>query len=114
MCDPYEFPQEKVWANGPQSSLEVYHPFQNHYAHQIIIFKLFRSLQLQFSGPTGINFRYSYSFVGLTEYFFTVTVRYSYIKKWSVELFSENYSYSYIKKWFSNLKCNDFEKNGKS
>ena len=43
-----------------------YHPFQNHYTHKIIIFKLFRSLQLQFSGPTGINFRYSYSFVGLT------------------------------------------------
>ena len=40
-----------------------YHPFQNHYTHKIIIF---RSLQLQFSGPTGINFRYSYSFVGLT------------------------------------------------
>ena len=31
---------------------------------------------------------------------FTVTVRYSYIKKWSVELFSENYSYSYIKNGF--------------
>ena len=44
----------------------VYHPFQNHYTQKIIIFKLFRSLQLQFSGLTGINFRYSYSFVGLT------------------------------------------------
>ena len=43
-----------------------YHPFPNHHTHKIIIFKLFRSLQLQFSGPTGINFRYSYSFVGLT------------------------------------------------
>ena len=43
-----------------------HHSFQNHYTHEIIIFKLFRSLQLQFSGPTGINFRYSYSFVGLT------------------------------------------------
>ena len=32
----------------------------------MIIFKLFRSLQLQFSGPTGIIFHYSYSFVGLT------------------------------------------------
>ena len=31
--------------------------------------QLFRSLQLQFSGPTGINFRYSYSFVGLTGIF---------------------------------------------
>ena len=40
--------------------------FRNHYTHKIIIFKLFRSLQLQFSGPTGINFRYSYSFVSLT------------------------------------------------
>ena len=66
-----------------------YHSFQNHYTHKITIFKLFRSLQLQFSGPTGINFRYSYSFVGLTEYFFTDTVRYSYAKKWSVELFSK-------------------------
>ena len=43
-----------------------YHPFQNHYTHKIIIFKLFRSLQLQFLLLTGINFRYSYSFVGLT------------------------------------------------
>ena len=34
----------------------VYHPFQNHYTLKIIIFELFRSLQLQFSGPTGINF----------------------------------------------------------
>ena len=33
---------------------------------KLAFFKLFRSLQLQFSGPTGINFRYSYSFVGLT------------------------------------------------
>ena len=45
---------------------EIYHSFQNHYTHQITIFKLFRSLQLQLSGPTGINFCYSYSFVGLT------------------------------------------------
>ena len=30
-----------------------------------LFFELFRSLQLQFSGPTGIIFRYSYSFVGL-------------------------------------------------
>ena len=42
------------------------HSFQNHYTHKIIIFKLFRSLQLQFLGPTGMNVRYSYSFVGLT------------------------------------------------
>ena len=59
-----------------------------------------RSLQLQFSGPTGINFRYSYSFVGLTG-----ICLYSYSsvqlhKKWSSELFSENYSYSYIKNGF--------------
>ena len=44
----------------------TYHSSQNHYTHKIIIFKLFRSLQLQFSGPTGINFHYSYSFVVLT------------------------------------------------
>ena len=49
-----------------QHVIAQYHPFQNHYTHKIIIFKLFRSLQLQFSGPTGINFRYSHSFVGLT------------------------------------------------
>ena len=89
-----------------------YHSVHNHYTHKITIFKLFRSLQLQFSGPTGINFRYSYSFVGLTGIFL---YRYSSVqlhKKWSMELFSENYSYSYIKKVFE-LKCNDFEKNGK-
>ena len=62
-----------------------YHPFQSHYTHKIIIFKLFRSLQLQFSGSTGINFRYSYSFVGLTG-----ICLYSYSsvqlhKKWSSE-----------------------------
>ena len=45
------------------------HPFQNHYTHKIFVFKLFRSLQLQFSGPTGMNFRCSYSFVGLTGIF---------------------------------------------
>ena len=65
-----------------------------------LVFKLFRSLQLQYSGPTGINFRYSYSFVVLTEYFFTVTVRYSYIKDGPWSYFSENYRYSYIKNGF--------------
>ena len=50
--------------------LNLKFPFQNHYTHKIIIFKFFRSLQLQFLGPTGINFRYSYSFVGLTGIFF--------------------------------------------
>ena len=79
----------------------VYHPFQNHYTHKIAFF----------SNYLG---RYSYSFrarrelfsVTVTvlwvwrEYVFTVTVRYSYIKKWSSELFSENYSYSYKKKVF--------------
>ena len=44
-----------------ESRLLIYHSFQNHYTHKIMIFKLFRSLQLQFSGPTGIHFRYSYS-----------------------------------------------------
>ena len=38
--------------------------FGNHFAVEGTIFKLFRSLQLQFWGPTGIIFRYS--FVGLT------------------------------------------------
>ena len=78
----------------------VYHPFQNHYTHKIIIFKLFRSLQLQFSGPTEINFRYSYSFVGLTGVFLYSYCSVQLHKKWSVELFSENYSYSYIKTVF--------------
>ena len=70
--------------------------------HKITIFKLFRSLQLQFSGPTGINLRYSYSFVGLTG-----ICLYSYS---SVQLHKqmvrgtifEICSYSYKTKWFSN------------
>ena len=32
-----------------------YHPFQNHYTHEIIIFELFRGLQLQLSGVFQIN-----------------------------------------------------------
>ena len=75
---------------------------------------MIRSLQLQFSGPTGINFRYSYSFVGLTGIFLYSYSSVQLHKKWSMELFSENYSYSYIKNGFSNYKCNDFEKNGNS
>ena len=67
----------------------------------MIIFELFRSLQLQFSGPTGINFRYSYSFVGLTG-----ICLYSYS---SVEL-HKNGPWNYFpklqlqlhKKWFAN------------
>ena len=47
----------------------IYHPFQNHYTHKKNIFELFRSLQLQFLGPTGINFHYSYSFGGPTGIF---------------------------------------------
>ena len=77
--------------------------FQNYYTHKITIFKLFRSLQLQFSGPTGINFRYSYSFVGLTGIcLYSHSSVQLHKKKRSVGLFSENYSYSYIKKWFAN------------
>ena len=67
---------------------------------QITIFKLFRSLQLQFSGPTGINFRYSYSFVGLTGVFLYSYCSVQLHKKWSVAFFFENYSYSYIKNGF--------------
>ena len=52
--------------NTRRREIMTYHSFRNHDTHKIIIFKLFRSLQLQFSGPTGINFRYSYSFLGLT------------------------------------------------
>ena len=38
------------------SSLVVpYHPFQNHHTHEIIIFELFRRLQLQLSGVFQIN-----------------------------------------------------------
>ena len=32
-----------------------YHPFQNHYTHEIIIFELFRGLQLQLSGVIRMN-----------------------------------------------------------
>ena len=32
-----------------------YHHFQNHYTHEILIFKLFRGLQLQLSGVFRIN-----------------------------------------------------------
>ena len=66
----------------------VYHCFQNHYTHKMTIFKLCRSLQLQFSGPTGIKFRYSYSFVGLTGRFLYSYSSVQLHKKWSVELFS--------------------------
>ena len=79
--------------------------------HKVTIFKLFRLLQLQFSAPTGIHFRYIYSFVGLTGIFLYSYSSVQLHKKWSVELFSENYSYSYIKMVFK-LKCNDFKKNG--
>ena len=40
-----------------------YHPFQNHYTHEIIIFELFGRLQLQPSGVFRINYHYSYSFL---------------------------------------------------
>ena len=29
---------------------KVYHPFQNHYTHEVILFELFRGLHLQLSG----------------------------------------------------------------
>ena len=32
-----------------------YHPFQNHYTHEIFIFELFKGLQLQLSGVLLIN-----------------------------------------------------------
>ena len=90
------------------------HPFQNHYTYEIIIFELFRSLQLQFSGPTGINFRYSYSFVGLTG-----ICLYSYSsvqlhKKMVFGIIFRKLQLQLHKKWFSNKTCNDFEKNGNS
>ena len=77
-----------------------YHPFRNHYTHKITFFELFRSLQLQFSGPTGIIFHYSYSFVGLTG-----ICLYSYSsgqlhKKMVFGIIFENCSYSYIKNGF--------------
>ena len=77
-----------------------YHSFQNYYTHKIIVFKLFRSLQLQFSGPTGINFRYSYSFVGLTGIFlYSYSLVQLYLKMVR-GIISENYNYSYIKNGF--------------
>ena len=81
--------------------VHCYHSFQNHYTHKIIIFKLFRSLQLQFSGPTGIYLGpYSCSFVGLTGICLYGYSSLQLHKKWSSELFSENCSYSYIKNGF--------------
>ena len=41
----------------------TYHPFQDHYTHEIIIFKLFKGLQLQLSGVFRINSHYSHSFL---------------------------------------------------
>ena len=43
----------------------TYYPFQNHYTHEIIIFKLFRGIQLQRSGVCRNNLHYSYSFLDL-------------------------------------------------
>ena len=40
-----------------------YHPFRNHYTHEITIFELFRRLQLQLSGVFRTNLHYSYSFL---------------------------------------------------
>ena len=65
-------------------------------------------LPLEFLQSYSYSFRARQELISVTvtvlwvcrEYVFTVTVRYSYIKKWSVELFSENYSYSYIKNGF--------------
>ena len=79
--------------------------------HNTILFKIITRIKLLFSNYLGCysyRFRARQELISVTvtvlcvwrEYFFTVTVRYSYIKKWSVELFSENYSYSYIKNGF--------------
>ena len=51
---------------GPRSRemfFRTYHPFQNHYTHELTIFELFRGLQLQLSGVFRMNLHYSYSFV---------------------------------------------------
>ena len=40
-----------------------YHPFQNHYTHEIIILELVRGLQLQLSKVCRINLNCSYSFL---------------------------------------------------
>ena len=40
-----------------------YHPFQNHCAHEISMFNLFRRLQLKLSRVFRINSHYSYSFL---------------------------------------------------
>ena len=39
--------------------------FQSHHTHEIMIFKLFRGLQLQLSGVCGINLYYSHCFLAL-------------------------------------------------
>ena len=46
----------KAWLKRAVSVSQLrYHPFQNHYTHEIIIFELFRGLQLQLSGVVRIN-----------------------------------------------------------
>ena len=41
-------------AHCPPTTLFAYHPFQNHYTHEITIFELFRGLQLQLSGSSEL------------------------------------------------------------
>ena len=64
--------------------------------------KLFRSLQLQFSGPTGINFRYSYSFVGLTGTFLYSYCSVQLHKKMVSGIIFRKLQLQLHKKWFSN------------
>ena len=47
----------------PTSGGTVLFNFQNHYMHEISIFKLFRELQLQLLGVLRINFHCSYTFL---------------------------------------------------
>ena len=56
------------WLGGTVLDVQIdrsedYHPFRNHYTHEITIFELFRGLQLQYSGVFRINQHYSYSFL---------------------------------------------------
>ena len=90
------------------------HSLQNHYMHEITIFELFRGLHYSsffffFGGGGGprIKFHYSYSFpVPLTRRQLEEIIP----PQWLSAIFCND---GYINLSFSNLKCNDFEKNGK-
>ena len=61
-----EDPLKLALLKGPHKRRQQeYHPFQNHYTHDIAIFELFRGLQSQLSGVFRINWQNSHSFLVL-------------------------------------------------